>query len=136
MSLLDGFEPIRRIKGVPAITISKDGVAFTTAVLEKLGKPPYVIPMLDRIGKRFAIVGSDIETDNTRDFFKKERKSAYGIRWSDRDLRTTLAAMMGWNLSVCGYRVEGVYDFDENALIFDLKDAEPYGKGAADERKE
>lgn len=136
MSLLEGFEPIKRVKGVPTVTISKDGVAFTTAVLEKMGKPPFVTPMIDRAGKRFAIVASNIETDDTRPFFNEERKSTYGKRWSDRDLRSTLAEMMGWDLSVCGYRVEGTYDFDENAFIFDLKRAKPYGKDAAGEGEE
>lgn len=136
MSLLQGFEPIKRVKGVPTVTISKDGVAFTTAVLEKLGKPSYVVPMIDRIGKRFAIVASEWETDDTRTFYKEGRKSSYGIRWSDRDLRSTLSEMMGWDLSVCGYRAEGAYDYDENAFVFDLKRAKPYGKGAADEREE
>jgi len=136
MGLLEGFEPIKRVKGVPTVTISKDGVAFTTAILEKLGKPHYVIPMIDRSGRRFAIVASNHETDDTRLFYKQGRKSSYGIRWSDRDLRSTLATMMGWNLKSCGYRVEGVYDFEENAFIFDLNKAKPYGKGAADEREE
>lgn len=133
---LQGFEPIRRIKGVPTITVSKDGVAFTTAVLEKLGKPPYVIPMIDRSGRRFAIVASDVETNDSRSFYKVGRKSSYGIRWSDRDLRSTLATMMNWDLSACGYRAEGTYDFDDNAFIFDLNYAKPYGKGAGIERKE
>lgn len=136
MSLLDGFEPIKRVKGVQTVTISKDGVAFTTAVLEKLGRPHYVTPMIDRNSKRFAIVASKVETDETRPFYKEGRKSTYGIRWSDRDLRSTLATMMDWNLDICGYRAEGTYDFDDNAFIFDLKDAKPYGKGAAGKGKE
>lgn len=136
MSILQGFEPIKRIKGIPTVTISKDGVAFTTAVLEKLGKPSYVVPMIDRSGQRFAIVASEHETDDTRPFYKTGRKSSYGIRWSDRDLRSTLAEMMGWDLSVCGYRAEGAYDYDENAFVFDLKRAKPYGKGAAGEGEE
>lgn len=136
MSLLEGFEPIKRVKGVPTVTISKDGVAFTTAVLEKLGKPAFVIPMIDRVGKRFAIVSSEIETNDTRQFYKEDRKSSYGIRWSDRDLRSTLATMMGWSLDACGYRAEGTYDFDENAFVFDLKNAKPYGKGVAGEGEE
>lgn len=136
MSLLQGFEPIKRVKGIPTVTISKDGVAFTTAVLEKLGKPSYVVPMIDRSGQRFAIVASEHETDDTRSFYKTGRKSSYGIRWSDRDLRSTLAEMMGWDLSVCGYRAEGAYDYDENAFVFDLKRAKHYGKGVAGEGEE
>ena len=136
MSILQGFEPIKRIKGIPTVTISKDGVAFTTAVLEKLGKPAYVVPMIDRTGKRFAIVASEHETEDTRQFYNKESKSSYGKRWSDRDLRSTLAEMMSWDLNVCGYRVEGTYDFDENAFVFDLKRAKAYGKGAAGKGEE
>ena len=136
MSILQGFEPIKRIKGIPTVTISKDGVAFTTAVLEKLGKPSYVVPMIDRGGQRFAIVASEHEADDARPFYKEGRKSSYGIRWSDRDLRSTLADMMGWDLSVCGYRAEGAYDYDDNAFVFDLKCAKPYGKGVAGEGEE
>ncbi len=136
MGLLEGFEPIKRVKGVPTLTISKDGVAFTTAVLEKMGKPRFVIPMIDRIGRRFAIVASNVETDDTRIFYREGRKSSYGIRWSDRDLRSTIANIMDWNLNDCGYRVEGVYEFDDNAFIFDLKEAKPYGKGTASKEEE
>ncbi|MDO4183370.1 MAG: hypothetical protein Q4E12_07195 [Coriobacteriia bacterium] len=131
MSFLDGFEPIKRIKGVASMSVSKDGVSFTTAVIEKMGKPRYVTPLIDRNTQRFAIVSSDTETDDTRLFYKEGRKSQYGIRWSDRDIRSTLGEMMGWNLEESGYRVAGFFDYDDNAFIFDLKEAKPYGKGAA-----
>ena len=136
MGVLEGFEPIKRVKGIPTVTISKDGVAFTSAVIEKMGRPPYVIPMIDRIGKRFAIVASEVETDDTRPFYNEGRKPSYGKRWSDRDLRATLTDMMGWDVGVRGYRVEGAYGFEENAFVFDLKHAKPYGKGAAGEGEE
>lgn len=130
MALLDSFEPIKRVKGVPTVTISKDGVAFSTAVLDKMNRPRYVLPMIDRSGRRFAIVECGPETDNAREFCAPGRKGAYGKRWSDRDLRSTLCDLMGWDVSEGGYRVDGSYDFDENAFVFNLYDAEKYGKDA------
>ena len=48
------------------------------------------------------------------------------VRWNNKDLLTTLSAMMGWDLDTTdGYRIDGKYYEDENVMIYDLRQAKP-----------
>lgn len=124
MSLLDGFELLETITGVPSMSISKNGVSFNRAAIEKLGCPRYVLTLIDKQGCRFAIVECSKNDRGARDFVKTERNISNGVRWNNHDLRATLEALMGWNLSADSWKVEGKFSDQDRALIFDLYESE------------
>ena len=45
------------------------------------------------------------------------------VRWNGRDLLNTFRAMMGWDLSKGGFRIEGTLLKADHAMLFDLNAA-------------
>ena len=45
------------------------------------------------------------------------------MRWNGRDLLNTIQGIMHWDLSKCGYRVDGVLLKEDQAMLFDLTQA-------------
>lgn len=127
--MLEGFEPMKLVTGTPTMSVTKNGVAFNKTAIEKLGCPPFAIPMLDRAGNRFAIVGRDYEDNDTKRFYQNGRETSSGVRWNNNDLIATFENMMGWNIAHMGVKVKGRYSEDDRAIIFELYDAEPIDSG-------
>ena len=128
--MLEGFEPLRLVTGIPTMSITKNGVSFNKTSIEKLGCPPYVIPMIDRQGNRFAIVARDERDDDTRKFHQEGRDTSNGIRWNNNDLVATFENMMGWKIAYMGMKVMGKYSENDKAIIFNLESAEPIDSGS------
>lgn len=127
--MLEGFEPIKLVTGTPTMSVTKNGVAFNKTAVEKLGCPPFAIPMIDRAGSRFAIVARDYEENDTKRFYQKGRDTSNGVRWNNNDLIATFESMMGWNIEQMGVKVKGVYSEIDRAIIFDLHEASPIYSG-------
>lgn len=125
MSLLDKFEIIDSVTGVPSISITKNGISFNKGTLEKLARPAYVQALIDKQNKQIAIVPCDENDRGSRFFYKEGRDTANGVRWNNFDLRTTVETMMGWDLSDGGWKSAGIFSEEDNALIYDLNSAEP-----------
>lgn len=123
--MLEGFEPIKLVAGTPTMSVTKNGVSFNKTTVEKLDCPPYVIPMIDRIRRRFAIVARDYEGSDAKKFYQNGRDTSNGVRWNNNDLIATFDSMMGWNIDQTGMKVKGVYLEDDRAIIFDLNEANP-----------
>lgn len=124
MGMLDGFEVIDAVYGVPSVSITKNGISFNKTTLEKLNCPEYAKALIDKQGKRIAIVPCGEAEKGARIFFKNGRDTSNGVRWNNYDLRTTVERMMGWNLADGGWKIAGLYSEEDDALIFDLKEAE------------
>lgn len=122
--MLTGFEPLVIASGLPRISITKNGLSFNKASVEKMERASYVCALIDRSGRRIAIVPDEGEdAPNRMEFFKKGADISNGVRWNSGDLKQTIQGLMGWNLDVAGYRVEGEYDAENRAIIFNLDDA-------------
>ena len=128
MGLLDDFELVDSVSGIPSVSITKNGISFNKSTIEKLHCPEHVKLYLDRIGKRFAIVPCNKGDNGYRAFYRKEKDTANGVRWNNYDLRTTIAGLTGWNLEEHGWKICGLYSEEDNALIFDLNKAEPLSR--------
>jgi hypothetical protein len=119
--MLEGFRPINLTVGLPYISITKNGVTFNKTSIVKIGKPAYVLLMMDDVNKRIAVQPCDSSDEDATAFFKGEGKSVVSVRWNNKDLLNTLSKMMNYDLDKFSYRVDGDYLSNENALIFDLK---------------
>lgn len=125
--MLTGFEPLTIASGSMRMTITKNGVSFSKGALEKLRCTEYVCPLIDRAGKRFAIVPCDMNDQNAKKFYRGGSK-ADGVRWNERDLILTFSNLIDKDLEKEGITVEGIYSEHEDALIFDFHDARPSRK--------
>lgn len=128
MGLLDDFKIVDVINGAPTMSITRNGVSFNKTTIEKLAFPENVILLIDEPSKRLAITPCDKTQRGARAFFKPGRDSASGVRWNNYDLKSTIENMMSWDLSTQAWRVTGLFSAEDNALIFDLSQAEDNSK--------
>ena len=56
-------------------------------------------------------------------FTKRKKNNVISVRWNGRDLLNTIQAMMGWDLSKGGFRIEGTLLKADHAMLFDLNAA-------------
>lgn len=131
MSWKEGYEKYTAITGTPSMTITRNGISFNQAAINKLGKPPYVNLYIDKRRTRFAIEASYEDADGALFFYKPGTPTSKGVRWNNADLRATFEQLMGWDVELLGYKVIGNFrDEDVPALEFRLADAKPLvGRG-------
>lgn len=128
--MLKGFEPLIVASGIPRVTISRNGVSFNKATVEKMGKAPYVCVLIDRPGRRFAISPDEGEDSISRmDFFRPGAEISNGVRWNSSDLKQTFHDLMGWDVEHQTMRADGFFDAESRAIIFDLNEAVDISKG-------
>lgn len=122
--MLEGFEPINLIIGLPSMSVTTNGVSFSKSAIIKLGKPEYVILMINRQNKQIAVQVCDEKEENATPFLKnKSSNSSLIVRWNNKDLLNNIEKIMDWNLDESGYKINGDYIIEEQAIIFDLNKA-------------
>ncbi len=126
MPILDSFISYNFSAGVPYISITNNGITFNKAVVIKLDYPKHVVLLIDAESKRIAIQVCDNTTPNSVAFYKEKKSNVISVRWNGRDLLNTIQEITGWDLKQSSYRVDGVFLKDENAILFDLKQARAF----------
>lgn len=122
---LSNFKVVGMVKGNPTMSITRNGITFSQAAIQKLSKPAYVEFLIDDQNKILAVVAKQDKTDNTFSFFAKG-KEILTVRIGNKDLRKQLSELMSWTLEQSkGYKIDGEYDKENDALFFDLKKARP-----------
>lgn len=125
MSIFDNFTEFNFNEGVPYVTVTKNGVSFNKGVIMKLNKPTHVLLLINATNQQIAIKACPEKFNNAIAFYNEDKKSnVLSVRWNARDLLNTLKDISGWDYSKEGYKVAGTLIPEENAMLFDLKNAE------------
>lgn len=112
----------------PTMTINLNGISFNGKMLDVLGNPDYVKPLLDAENKAFAIQVCK-EKDGAAMKFTKASTGA-GFSSTCNTIRAALRRLMGdtWREDK-RYEMEGVFFQDAKAVVFDLakaKEMDPF----------
>jgi hypothetical protein len=118
---LEDFKKINLAPGSPSISVTSNGITFNKAAIVKLDEVEKVNLYINEDDKALAVTACT-DDDKALNFLKKGKK-AMSVRWNNKDLLQSLEVLMGWDLVESGYRIQGAYDRDQNALFFDLKTA-------------
>lgn len=122
---LDGFEVITFGNTGAYVSITKNGLTFNKAALEKVNSASHVTLLVNRDAKQFAIKPCN-PNDASAMPFTVSKPTAPNVRWNSKDLLRLFSSLMSWNLGKCnGYKVNGEYNKSEKALLFDLTKAMP-----------
>ena len=125
---LSQFRTVELIKGNPTISVTRNGITFSQAAIQKLSKPEFVEFLIEDKNKIVAVVKKDAETKNSFHFYSSNKK-VLSVRISNKELRNQILEIMDWDLSDGeGYKVEGEYDKENQALFFNLKEAKPLNR--------
>ena len=119
-----GFSTFDFEEGVPYVSVTKNGITFNKGVVMKLGRPTRVVLLINSESKQIALRGCDENTPRSNAFYKENNRGVVSVRWNSKDLLATFKDMMGWNLDLEAYRVEGQLLKEEGAMLFDFNNAE------------
>ena len=120
MSVLEGFKSFNFNEGVPAVSITSNGVTFNRSVTLKLGSPSHVVLLFNEATKQMAIQVCDESVENSVPYYRDNARGVLSVRWNGRDLLNTIEAMMDWDLKIQAFKSEGFHLKAENAILFDL----------------
>lgn len=121
--MLDGFETILLTTGAPYVSVTRNGITFNKASIVKLEKPSHVKFMINKEKSMLAVQPCDESEPEATPFFKPKRSGLISVRWNNSELIHSISKMMKWNLDEAGYRIDGDYWEEDNAMVFDLKTA-------------
>ena len=123
--MLKGFKLIQVYGNASesAMTITGKYFKFNADTAIELGNPNYINMMIDTDGKRIAIVKSDEKAEAAVKFSSptKEKKNVINVAF--KAAHAAVRNLMGWNDDT-SYRVIGVSVPEENAIIYNLTQAE------------
>lgn len=124
---LEGFEIITFGNTGAYVSITRNGITFNKAALEKVGSASHVVLLVNRDAKQFAIKPCS-QNDPNALAFTAQKPASPNVRWNSKDLLRLFSSLMSWQLEKSdGYRVNGEYIKTEKALLFDLNKAMPIG---------
>lgn len=121
--MLEGFSKISLMSGAAFMSITDNGTSFNKNVVAKMNRPTHICLMFNEKERKLAIQACDEEDHDAIPFLKKNGNAKNGVRFNNRELQSNLAEMMEWDISSYNYRMDGVYDSTERAMIFDLNEA-------------
>ncbi|MCI7685433.1 MAG: hypothetical protein MSS24_01710 [Clostridiales bacterium] len=125
-TMLKGFEKYNMSPGLAAITITPNGIGFSKTAVQRMNKCEYVVVLIDYSGKRFAVQKCGKSEEGATRFYRGQKTVA--VRWNNKELTKTLCSMMNWDIGKNTYKVNGDYDPEEEAIVFDLSTAEVLDK--------
>ena len=112
------------ITGTPDIHITQNGITFTRRLIEDMGYPQYITPMIDAKNKVFAIKECKLTNENAVSFSKPKGEQKGAIATSSTAIRRILRGVMGeqWK-DTNRYHVTGIWYAEAKAMVFDLNAA-------------
>ena len=119
------FEVINvSIPGKPDLHITKNGITFTRRLVEDMGYPQFVIPMLDYSRKIFALKICKVDNEHGMRFSKAKCDQRRAIQHYAGTIKHLLRGIMGnsWK-DENRYYITGVWFSEEKAMLFDLNTA-------------
>ena len=125
---LGGFKKISLMQGDAFVSITNNATAFSKNVVLKMKSPEHIVVLFNEETCQIAIQACDGTDSDSIPFLKKGKKAANGARTNNRELQNSLARRMNWDIENNIYRISGVYYDEDQAMIFDLKDARPMQK--------
>ena len=126
--MLTGFKPINLITGSAVLSVTNNGLGFNKNVSIKMDNPTYIRFMINDDEKQIAIQKSDGKDDSSTKFVQEGTDITNGIRYHNKDLEAIIESMMQWDLSLYNYRIDGYYQEEDSAMIFNLKSARRFPK--------
>lgn len=121
-----GFKPFDFSEGIPKISVTENGVTFGRGVVNKLGKPEYIVLMINDEKHQIVIKRAIKETKFSYRFYRQSKirveKNIVSVRINNTELLSRMSRLMNWDFALYSYSVEGVI-VDDQTILFDLNNA-------------
>lgn len=110
--------------GNPDMHVTQNGITFTHKLIEDMGYPQYVRPMIDIKRKVFALRACKADAENALRFSKQKTEQKKALVSYSGAVRRIIYGIMGgeWKREN-RYYITGVWYSDAKAMVFDLNTA-------------
>ena len=133
--MLEGFVKLPILTGSSFLSITDNGLNFSGTAVFHMQKAEYVNLFVNADKKQIAIKECKKNAEYAIRFFRNEKNLKIGVRFNNREIQQMIAKMMDWDFQKYNYRVDGVYNEDEHAMIFDLTQTKKSNKQIRTKRK-
>lgn len=122
MSIFDSpeYKPMERIAGRAVLTVTKSGVSFSKQAVSKLSYTHYVQIFINKSEKKLGVKVCNENDPNSIKFVNSSRDKVDYVRWNNSDFTSEINSLVSLEIAAKGYKVEGDYLSDEDALLFDF----------------
>lgn len=134
--MLDGFVKIPYLSGSSFLSVTTNGLNFSGIAVFHMQKPAYVNLFLNEEAKQIAIQKCNKNAEDAIQFYRNEKNLKIGVRFNNREILQMVVRLMGWDLSSFNYKIEGVYNEEEQAMFFDLNNVRKTPKKPRKKRNE
>lgn len=112
------------IPGTPDMHITQNGITFSRRLVEDMGYPQFVRPLVDVKNKAFALKVCKADSDNAMRFSKPKGEQKGAVQYHASAIRLMLRSIMGdaWQ-EQNRYHTTGVWFPEAKAMVFDLSAA-------------
>ena len=125
MGLFDGYVQLSNESGLSFMSVSKGGINFSKAVVDKLKSPRYISIWVNEEKKIILITPTDSENQDHSFLFSRGPTSTCGVLIHRKNLQRKISEMMGFaneGIQDTLY-IDGEYFSNENTFGFDAKKA-------------
>ncbi len=113
-----------------AVTISPDGIRFSTACVREWSETEYIFLTVDDKKRLLIIRKSNVNERDSQRWCKKEEDKTVGRKITGRPFSALLYDLMGWSrgyfYKISGYRAINEDDRSEELWFFELDEAEAH----------
>lgn len=122
MSIFDSedFKPLEKIAGRAVISITSSGVSFSKQAVSKLSYANYVQVFISQSKKILGVKVCEEGAPNATKFVNQDKKRVDYVRWNNADFTKEINSIATPEAIKAGYKVEGEFIEEENALLFDF----------------
>ena len=117
--MLEGFERIIPLKGIPFMTVTSAGLVFSRNVMQRMGRDSYIVFLVNRAAKKIAIQKSREDDEGAFRAFYGSNPTRITYADIDREIKN----MTKWDTINYCYKIEGEYLQREEAIVFSLMEA-------------
>ena len=124
------FQPLDRVAGKPAISVTKNGVGFSKQALSRLEYAHYVQMFINKVDKQLGIRKCEKDSPGAMKFIPEKKDKVDSLRWSNPTFAGDVKALVSKELAAENFICEGEFIEDEGmpALLFDFTKARPLEK--------
>ena len=126
--MLEGFVKVPIFSRSSFLSITENGLNFNGTVVFHMQKANFINLFFNSKEKQVAIIKCDKNSKDKIPFYRDEKSLKNGVRFNNREIQQMISRIMEWDLTKFNYRVDGYFISEENAMIFDLKNARRFQK--------
>lgn len=121
------FQPLDRVAGKPAISVTRNGVGFSKQALSRLEYAHYVQMFINKVDKQLGIRKCEKDSSGAMKFVPEKKDKIDSLRWNNPNFTDNIKSLVSKELAAINFVCDGEFLEEEDmpTLLFDFTKARP-----------